>query len=95
MRAEFEFHATIREAVGEKRLSREIPDDATVGEALHAVAADHDSLDGLLFDGEGRFRSHLNVLRNGEEVRSLDGPTTPLDEGDTVVVMPGVAGGRR
>jgi molybdopterin synthase sulfur carrier subunit len=95
MRVEFEFHATIGEPVGEKHCARDVEDGATVGKALRAVAADHESLDGLLFEAEGRFRPHLNVLRNGEDVRSLDGPGTPLTEDDTLVVMPGVAGGRR
>lgn len=93
MDVEFEFYATIRDAVDEKRLVREVEADATVGSALRALVADYDALDGLVFDSEGQLRTHLNVLRNDEGVRGLGGPEAPLSPGDTVVVLPGVAGG--
>lgn len=92
MRVEFEFFATVREAMGEKRVVRDVPRGTTVGEALRSVLGEHDASD-LVFDGEGRFRSHVNVLRNDESLGRASGPDEPLQSGDQVTVAPGVAGG--
>lgn len=94
MRVDFEFYATLRDAVGRRRLTREVPEGTTVGDALSAVAEEFPDLRALLFDAEGRIRPHVNVLRNDEPVHALSGADTPLSAGDTVGATPGVAGGR-
>jgi len=71
MRVEFEFYATLRDAVGEGHLVREVHEDATVGEALTVVSEEFPALRSLLFDGEGRIRPHVNVLRNSDPVYAL------------------------
>ncbi|WP_254534906.1 ubiquitin-like small modifier protein 1 [Halomarina litorea] len=93
MRVDFEFYATLRECVGERHIVRDMPEGATVGEALSSVADEFPNLHGLLFDAEGRLRPHINVLRNDEPLHTLDGADTSLSTGDTVGATPGVAGG--
>jgi molybdopterin synthase sulfur carrier subunit len=46
-----------------------------------------------LCDEEGDLRRFVNVYVNGEDVRFLDGLTTPLKSGDEVSIVPAVAGG--
>jgi molybdopterin synthase sulfur carrier subunit len=92
MRVTCEFHATVREAVGEKRIEREIPAGTTVRALLDQLNADHDGLGPLLFDGEGRLRPNINVLVADDPVRNADG--TELSDGDTLILAPSVAGGR-
>ena len=42
----------------------------------------------------GGLRRFVNVYLNDEDVRFLGGLTTPVNDGDTVTVLPAVAGGR-
>jgi molybdopterin synthase sulfur carrier subunit len=89
----FEFYATVRDAVGEKSLPRSVEPGTTVNEALQGVATDHPDLYSLLFTSEQRLRPHINVSRNGEPIRDLDGADTELEPGDRVTVAPSVSGG--
>lgn len=87
------FYATVRDAVGTKRLTRDIAEGTTVRELLRALGEEFDGLDPLVFDSKERVRSNVNVLVNDEPIRSLDGPETVLSDGDTLMVAPSVAGG--
>lgn len=88
-----EFHATLRDPVGERRIDHELADGATVGDALLAVADEYSPFRGLLFDGEGRIRPHVNVFVNGDLIADRAGRETELADGDTVGATPSVAGG--
>jgi molybdopterin converting factor small subunit len=44
---------------------------------------------------EGGLRRFVNVYLNDEDVRFLDGITTKLTDGDSVTILPAVAGGMR
>ena len=46
-----------------------------------------------LFNEEGRLRSFVNVYVNDEDIRYLQKDQTPLKAGDTVSIIPSVAGG--
>ncbi|MER6144657.1 MoaD/ThiS family protein [Streptomyces sparsogenes] len=41
----------------------------------------------------GELRRFVNVYLNDEDVRFLDGVTTKLSDGDSVTILPAVAGG--
>ena len=74
-----------REAGG-KRFELEA---ATVGEALHALpVAD------LLFDERGELRRLVNVYVDGIDAREQNGVATPLEAGQTLLVVQAVAGGQ-
>ena len=47
-----------------------------------------------LMDDKGELRRFINLYVNEEDVRFLDGRTTVLKEGDTVSIVPAIAGGR-
>ena len=66
---------------------------ATVAEALEALVLRHDGLRAHLFDGSGRLRAFVNVYKNDEDIRHLDRETTGLAEGDTLSIVPSIAGG--
>jgi molybdopterin synthase sulfur carrier subunit len=68
-------------------------DGTTVGEALKALDADHPGLAERLFDGEGNLRRFVNVFLADEDVRFLDGLATPVAPGQTLSIVPAVAGG--
>jgi molybdopterin converting factor small subunit len=67
---------------------------STVGEALRALAEAHPEARDQLFAADGALNRYVNVYRNDEDVRVLDGLDTSLSEADTIVILPAMAGGR-
>ena len=65
---------------------------STLGELLVNLDAEHGGLRDRLVDGES-LRRVVNVYLNDEDVRFLGGLETPVADGDTVTVLPAVAGG--
>ena len=66
---------------------------STVGEALKALDAAHPGFAGRLFDDAGQLRRFVNVFLTDEDVRFLDGLDTPVADGETLSIVPAVAGG--
>ncbi|MGW5044570.1 MoaD/ThiS family protein [Streptomyces griseoluteus] len=66
------------------------------GETLADLFADletrHAGIQGRVVDG-GQLRRFVNVYLNDEDVRFVDGIETKLTDGDTVTILPAVAGG--
>jgi molybdopterin synthase sulfur carrier subunit len=67
---------------------------ATLAELITDIEARHGGLQDRLVDG-GNLRRFVNVYLNDEDVRFLAGLQTPVKDGDTVTVLPAVAGGAR
>jgi molybdopterin synthase sulfur carrier subunit len=66
---------------------------ANVGDALKALDAAHPGLADRLFDDSGQLRRFVNVFLADEDVRFLEGLATPIVEGQTLSIVPAVAGG--
>jgi sulfur-carrier protein adenylyltransferase/sulfurtransferase len=65
----------------------------TVGEALANLTTKYGDLRKHLYTDEGRLRSFVNVYLNDEDIRYLQKEQTPLTPGDTLSIVPSVAGG--
>jgi molybdopterin converting factor small subunit len=68
-------------------------DGSTVGEVLKALDAGHPGMAERLFDDSGKLRRFVNVFVAEEDIRFLDGLATAVAEGQTVSIVPAVAGG--
>ncbi len=66
---------------------------STVGEALKALDAAHPGIGDRLFDEGGNLRRFVNVFVADEDVRFLEGLATPVADGETLSIVPAVAGG--
>ena len=66
---------------------------ATVGEVLHSLTSQYGDLRRHLYNDEGKLRSFVNVYVNDEDIRYLSKEATPLKDGDTVSIVPSIAGG--
>jgi molybdopterin converting factor small subunit len=66
---------------------------ASVGDVLRDLAASHPATEGQLFSADGQLNRYVNVYLNDEDVRVLDGLDTTVGEGDTLVILPAMAGG--
>lgn len=65
----------------------------TVDEALSALEQRYPPLVPLLRNPGGALRARVNIYVNDEHVRFRQGLETPLQDGDTVYVMPIIMGG--
>ncbi len=68
-------------------------DGATVGELLADLTRKHAGLKAHLFNEQGKLRSFVNIYINDEDIRYLQKEQTPVSSGDTVSIIPSVAGG--
>jgi molybdopterin/thiamine biosynthesis adenylyltransferase/rhodanese-related sulfurtransferase/molybdopterin converting factor small subunit len=64
-----------------------------VGEALNALFARHERLKPQLLSPDGTLRSFVNVYVNEDDARDKQGLATPVKDGDTVLIVPAIAGG--
>ena len=65
----------------------------TVSEALHELAAAYAQLRRHLFEDSGKIRNFVNVYLNDEDIRYLRKEETTLESGDTISIVPSIAGG--
>ncbi len=66
---------------------------ATVAEALAGLTSQFQELRKHLYSDDGRLRSFVNVYVNDEDIRYLQKDQTRLREGDTISIVPSIAGG--
>jgi len=66
---------------------------ATVGEVLENLDAEHPGFRDRLLDEEGNLRKFVNLFVADDDVRFMDGLGTPVPDGETVAIIPAVAGG--
>ena len=66
---------------------------STVGEVLTSLTTQFPDLRKQLFNDEGKMRSFVNVYLNDEDIRYLKKDATPVAAGDTLSIVPSIAGG--
>ncbi len=64
----------------------------TLAEVIDSVESDHPGIKDRLIE-EGDLRRFINVYVNDEDVRFIGGLTAAVGDGDSVVILPAVAGG--
>jgi molybdopterin synthase sulfur carrier subunit len=65
----------------------------TVGDVLAALEQTHPGFADRLLDEAGALRRFVNVFVADDDVRYLDGLDTKVPDGETVAIIPAVAGG--
>src|SRR5918992_2037118 len=76
----------------DKRESVEVS-GTTVGELLADLTKRYDGLRRHLYTDEGKLRNFVNVYLNDEDIRYLQREATPVKPGDSLSIVPSVAGG--
>jgi molybdopterin/thiamine biosynthesis adenylyltransferase/rhodanese-related sulfurtransferase/molybdopterin converting factor small subunit len=66
---------------------------ATVGELLADLTTRYEGLRKHLYGDSGKLRNFVNVYLNDEDIRYLQREQTPVKAGDTLSIVPSVAGG--
>jgi adenylyltransferase/sulfurtransferase len=81
----------LRQFAGERA---EVAVDArTVGEALDKVTGEHAELRRHLYGEQNTLRNFVNVYVNDEDIRHTQKLETPVKDGDTISIIPAIAGG--
>lgn len=68
-------------------------DAATVGELVDNLESAYAGIKEKLVDENGEIRRYVNIYVNDEDIRFLDGSETPLKSGDSLSIVPAIAGG--
>jgi sulfur-carrier protein len=65
----------------------------TLAAVIDDLDASHSGLKGRLLTAEGGLHRFVNVYVNDEDVRFTGSLDTPVSDGDSVTILPAVAGG--
>jgi len=72
----------------------EVPVDAmTVGEALEKLNSEFTGIGERIFDDKGEVRRFINVFVNQDNIRDRKNLGTEVRSGDTISILPSIAGG--
>ena len=82
---------TLRAQTGGAKLV-EVP-SGTVRQVLAGLVASHPSLGSQLLTADGSLNRFVNAFLNDVDIRHLDALDTPVADGDTLVLLPAMAGG--
>jgi sulfur-carrier protein len=66
---------------------------ANVGEAMRDLVILYPTLEQHLYNGDGNLRNFVNLFLDQDNIKDLQGLETPLNEGDTLRLIPSIAGG--
>jgi MoaD family protein len=64
-----------------------------IREVISNLEAQFPGVKARLCDENGALRRFVNIYRNEEDIRFLNGEATPLKDGDEVSIVPAIAGG--
>jgi len=65
----------------------------SVSSAMDSLLQQYPSLKKQLYTDDGRLRSFVNVYVNDEDIRYLQRADTTVQAGDTISIVPSIAGG--
>lgn len=71
-----------------------VENSATAGEALDRLTTTHTDLRKHLYNEQDKLRNFVNVYLGDEDIRHLDGAETSVKDGDTLLIVPSIAGGK-
>ena len=66
---------------------------STVRELVDGLESAYAGVKEKLVDDAGEIRRYVNIYVNEEDIRFLDGTGTVLNDGDSVAIIPAIAGG--
>lgn len=83
----------LRQYAGNNATIAVAAEEATVGTALRGLVEQYPDLGRHLYSEQGALRSFVNIYLGDDDIRFLDGEATPLKAGDTISIIPAIAGG--
>jgi molybdopterin synthase sulfur carrier subunit len=93
MRISVEFGFSFKRELDEAYRTLDLPDGATVRDAMVALGRRYSTIERRLFDEDGAIRRNINALINGGNVQFRERFDTVLSDGDRLTILPPVGGG--
>jgi len=87
-----EFYSSMREVFQEKERGIRLGGVSTIREILDLLCHTYQQRQ-KIFDHSGQLRPDINVLKNGRNIKFLDGIETEVKEGDIIAIFPLIIGG--
>lgn len=69
-------------------------ENGPIGQLLSNLVEQHPQLGKQLYNEQGQLRSFVNIYVGDEDIRYLQGAETQVPDGETVSIIPAIAGGR-
>ncbi len=66
---------------------------SSVEEALDSLCTQFTELKPNLFDEDGKLRNFINVYLNDDDIRYAEGIKSPVEDGDSIQIVPSISGG--
>ncbi len=66
---------------------------SSVEEALDSLCTQFTELKPNLFDEDGKLRNFINVYLNDDDIRYAEGMKSPVEDGDSIQIVPSISGG--
>lgn len=82
----------LKNYVGSKSIL-EIPACRDVTTLINELSKLFPGIKDRIFDDQERTRHFVNIFVNGVNIRDIEGESTTLKEGDTIHILPSIAGG--
>jgi molybdopterin synthase sulfur carrier subunit len=87
------FYSHLRDSIGLKsKMGFDLNDSATISHLLSKLS-NNSKIKQHLLDDNDKLKSGTTLLKNGREIRFMEGFETILESGDEVSIFPLVAGG--
>lgn len=64
-----------------------------VASLIQTLENDYPGFASRVLDSEGNVKRFIQIFRNDDEIRTLQGVDTPVSEGDRISIVPAMAGG--
>ena len=65
-----------------------------VGQVLRSLVEQYPQLGKQIYNDQGQLRSFVNIYVGDEDIRYLQGAETPVPDGETLSIIPAIAGGK-
>lgn len=93
MKVRVSLYFPFREELPENPVELELPEGAVASQVVEALVARFPALRPRFYDAQGQIHRHISALVNGVSIQYKKGWSTPISEGDEIVLLPPVGGG--
>ncbi|MFX0173585.1 MAG: ubiquitin-like small modifier protein 1 [Candidatus Hodarchaeota archaeon] len=87
------FFATLKDITNQREIRIELQKETTIIQVLESLFDQFESLREEIFTEDNELKKWIQILKNGRNIKFLDGIQTKLNNGDVIAVFPPVAGG--
>jgi molybdopterin synthase sulfur carrier subunit len=87
------FFGQFKQISNEREIEYEIEKCISISEFLNQVIKQFPKMKELLFDENNQLHTWVSILKNGRNIKALEGIDTTIADGDILAIFPPVAGG--